>query len=183
VDPIGLNGGITPYSYVQQNPINLLDPLGLKTYVTLTFSAGAGVLVAGVEGGAILAIDTDTGEAHYYEFAAGGPGLGFGGAATVQVGLLDMDDPQDITGWGLEVSAFAAAGKGVSGQVTGTGPFGDGAGGGAGGYAAGYGWGISGMFTYTWYEGKYDLSNLPPDIANQIIPYLPQIQNLEDPCE
>ena len=32
-DPIGLSDGINRYAYVQNNPINRLDPLGLKSYM------------------------------------------------------------------------------------------------------------------------------------------------------
>ena len=95
-----------------------------------------------------------------------------------------VDNPQDIIGWGLEVSAFAAAGHGVSGQITGTGPAGTGACGGAVGYAAGAGAGISGMGTYAWYNGQYDLSNLPEDIKNMFFHYIPELRMfLENSCE
>ncbi|MBW1677776.1 MAG: RHS domain-containing protein, partial [Deltaproteobacteria bacterium] len=179
-DPIGLAGGINLFVYAESNPINMIDQLGLKVYVTLTMSGGGSLGFLAGEAGTILALDVTTGEVHSYRFVAYGLGLGFGGVATTQVGFIDMDDPQDITGWGLEVSAYAAAVHGVSAQTIGTGPAGSGSGGGA----AGAGAGISGMGTYTWYKGKYDLENLPADIFEKLLRYVPQVRELlENQCE
>ena len=102
-----------------------------------------------------------------------GVGLGWGGAANAQIGLTDMDDPKDLAGFGLEVSAFAAAGSGASLQVTGTGPFDGYAFGAAGGYSAGAGAGISGLVTHTWYQGTWNLSDLPSGVSDALQPYLP----------
>ncbi|MFH1673857.1 MAG: hypothetical protein ABIF87_10605 [Pseudomonadota bacterium] len=48
---------------------------------------------------------------------------------------------------------------------------------------AGAGTGISGMLTHTWYEGKYNLKDLPSDILDKLQPYLPELLNLDDPCQ
>jgi len=91
--------------------------------------------------------------------------------------VMDMDSPSSITGWGLEVSAFVAAGPGASAQVSGTGPFGDGAAGGGLGVVGGVGGGISGMLTYTWYQGAFNINELSDEILNMIQPYL------DTPCK
>lgn len=62
------------YGYVLSNPVNLIDPLGLKVSVSLTLSGGGKNGVVSGEGGTIFAIDTSTGDVHGYKFAAGGLG-------------------------------------------------------------------------------------------------------------
>lgn len=52
------------------------------------------------------------------------------------------------------MSGFAAAGKGLSGQITGTSFWGKGEIGATAGFAAGAGAGISGMVTHSWYMGQ-----------------------------
>lgn len=140
--------------------MSFVDPFGLKAYIAVSGSAGGGVGIIAGEGGEFVAVDPASGKFYIYRYLGGGFGLGFGGSANIEVGVIDMDTPLDITGLGLGVSAFAAAGKGGAIQITGTGPFGNGAMGAVGGVAGGVGAGVSGLATYTWLVGEGDLKSV-----------------------
>lgn len=172
-DPVRFVGGLNFYEYVRSDPINGIDPLGLDAYITLTVSGGGGYGVVAGEAGVVYALNPGTGTVHEYGYVGGGVGLGFGAAATAQLGVLDMDSPMDITEFGLEVTFFGALGlEGVAAQYAGTGPFGNGAAGGAAGWAGGVGAGVSGLLTYTWYRDSYNLKDLPRWVRERFRPVL-----------
>jgi RHS repeat-associated protein len=144
-----------PYVWNYNNFDSHLDNIGSdsKTWVYLTGGAGGGVLgYVALEGGTYYLIDPLTSRAHHFVYLSGGFGRGMGGAAQYEIGLFEgPSDPLTISPWTLTVSAFAAAGPGVSGQVFGTSFWGQGEMGGTIGGAAGAGFGIAGMGTYSWH--------------------------------
>jgi len=167
-DPIGFSGrDANLYGYALNNPANWFDPIGQRLWIYAQANVGGGAGVIGGEVGTYYLVDPYTGDAHQWGYVGVGPGLGFGGAMQAQGGLFEgPENPQEISNWALEVSGFAAAGKGGSFSYSGTSVWGRGESAIAVGPAAGAGWGISGMVTRSWYWGKTDL--LPRSIRDVV---------------
>jgi RHS repeat-associated protein len=176
-DPLGLAGGsYNLYLYARLNPLRFIDPTGLKTWIYVQASGTAGYKLAAGEAGTYFLVDPFTGETHGWTYVSGGVGLGFGAAAQIQVGVYDgPDDPTKISNWSLEVSGFAAAGKGASFSYTGTSFWGNGEFGSAAGPAGGVGAGISGQLVRSWYKGKGQL--LPKSIRETVEELAKQIRD------
>ena len=66
-DPIGEDGGINLYGYVGNDPVNLVDPLGLWQF---TFSAGAGI-------GMTTTFGYNSGQANFGSYVGYGAGMSF----------------------------------------------------------------------------------------------------------
>ena len=152
-DPIGFVGGdVNLFRYVQNNPVNKLDPYGLKTWIYITGGGGGSLGPASAEGGTYYLIDPSNGKYYQFGYFSLGIGLGLGGALQMEAGTFEGPcDPKKVSNYTLTISAFAAAGKGYSSQITGTSFWGEGEIGLTGGLASGAGYGISGMVTYSWF--------------------------------
>ncbi len=177
-DPILFSGGSSNlYGYCVDDPINGCDPNGLKTYIVISTSVGAGALIFGAEGGSIFVIDPTGGKAYGFIYSGGGIAAGTpaAGEAGIQIGAVDLNNPMDLQGWGWDISGFAAAGGGGGFDI-----FGDfviwGGGlrllgsnaGGVGGAGASLGVDI----TRTQFERLYDLSDLPREVQDALRKYL-----------
>jgi hypothetical protein len=140
-----------------------------KKYPVVVVSVGVGMgplLISG-EGGSIFVFDPDTGMVSEYAYLGAGVGLGVGADGAAEGGVMDLLKPDDIRGWGLSASAFAALGpKGVTTSYSGSSSswwrvWGNGSSGGTAGWAVGVGFGVSGLRTYTWRVGLFPIGRAP----------------------
>jgi RHS repeat-associated protein len=161
-DPIGFGGeDVNIYAYCNDEPINSRDASGTKKkYVFVYGSASSGtedIPLAG-GGGNIYLYDPDTKQIRGYQYV--GVGLGFGGGIVVSIGggTIEVNNPDDITGWGWDVAAAAADVLGASGDVpaNSNGNYGYGV-----GVTVGYGYSAGIEGTYTWSTGTYNINSLP----------------------
>ena len=162
------------YGYVGGNPIRKIDLFGLKDYLVVVGTGTGGFGPLAGEAGTIFIIDPCTFDIYTFLYLGGGGGIGFGGAVTLEGGVLSAGDPMDITGWGMQTGGFAAAGPGGAVSIPfGSNDAGDAYTGIAGGIAGGGGAGVSGMLTYTWHDNTYRFDNAPDFLKDILEPIKP----------
>ncbi|MFA7172592.1 MAG: RHS repeat-associated core domain-containing protein, partial [Kiritimatiellia bacterium] len=172
-DPLGIDGGVNVYAYGKINPLAFVDPWGLREYPAVNISSGFSAGPVSFEGGSITLVDVMTGETHGFAYGGFGVGLGAGVVGSVEIGVVNMDYPDDFAGWGMAVSGFLAAGaEGVSGQLSRTVYFDVDANSMGAGGAVGVGFGVSGGLTYTHYLGGGNIADLPQNVISLLQPYL-----------
>lgn len=133
-DPLGLFGGLNPYTYVMNNPFVFIDPYGLFLCDALGLLGGTS-LGLGVSGGLGIAGGIDLGLSSSGISLTGTLGVGGGLAGTVNLGgngssfgaSGSLGGKYDIGGQGKLKNGIGGSGIHVGGNVTvsgGTGTFG-----------------------------------------------------------
>ena len=114
-DPILFAGGDTDlYGYCLNDPVNWVDPLGLKTYqLGLGFNAG-GILGTTKSIGIVWSENPNTGKTEFGFYATGGAGLHGGATASVTLDYTTSDNPciDNLSGWAG--TAGVSGGEGIS---------------------------------------------------------------------
>jgi RHS repeat-associated protein len=174
-DPIGFGGqAYNLYLYVFNSPLNGLDPFGLKKYIIANASGYFGYKFIGGEGGTFFVIDKSTGDAYGYMYGGISFGPSLGGGMSLEVGVVDLDNPTELKGLGINISGFATAKFGASFQIIGN--LKKGVIGKIGGLSVGGGAGIGFLFTLSKFDKKYKLNELPEEILKLIEEFLEKNQ-------
>ena len=102
-DPAVLSEGKNVFIYVLNNPVNCVDPWGLKTWqIGLGFNAG-GLLGSTKSAGIIIGHNPKTGNWDFGFYATGGAGLHGGASASLTLDITTSDNPciNDVSGWAV----------------------------------------------------------------------------------
>ena len=89
------------YGYVLNDPVNWVDPWGLKTWqIGLGFNAG-GIVGSTKSAGLIIGHNPKTGNWDFGFYATGGAGLHGGASASLTLDFTTSDNPciDDVSGW------------------------------------------------------------------------------------
>lgn len=114
-DPIGLEGGINPYGYVDNNPVNAIDPLGLISWKGSSLQVSAVSLVGGTFIRYELESECINGKKAKIIVWAVGPSGGIGAKATATWSPAQFEDYDSM----INVGNFNGLFMGVSAGITG----------------------------------------------------------------
>jgi RHS repeat-associated protein len=167
-DPIGFKGGINLYSYTDQNPVNFIDPYGLRTWTINRMGAGASLAVVGASGQYVtFESNCEDGYKIIKRYLVGGIGLTVGlqvntiGPSKGELGgITFMKEPDPISGISVSGPSLGVGYGGTLGSAsTDFNSYGE-------GYGANHGW-MAGASIFN-FEGQF---------------YFPVGESIEKCCE
>jgi RHS repeat-associated protein len=112
-DPIGYGGGSNIYAYVNNDPLNNVDPLGLYTLQLGVAVGGTFLGIVVPQAGFGIAIDT-SGNVGSYKYVGGGVGISVSAGAGGSVQVSNAQTIYDLSGPFANVGVHGGAGLGGS---------------------------------------------------------------------
>ena len=117
-DPADYADGPNLYAYVQNNPVNFVDPYGLWT-LQIGVSVGGGLGGGGTGGGGVVfGFSWENGfQFGTYEVAGGGGFAGAAGSGVIDISVSSNSDINDLSGNALTVGGSGGEGLSLGGEA------------------------------------------------------------------